>query len=447
MPDWVTGAGLSTKGNRAMRKLMPLLLLLALADFGLVRASRVRTVKLECKSENYGRANCPVGGPVEKARLLKRKSNSPCLEGTSYGFAGAALWVDKGCAGEFEVAYRDEGASGPAWGTVPAEGVLDRTFLECRSESYARSICEVDGTVTDVRLDRRRSNAPCLAGESFGFDGRHIWVAKGCGGRFEVAFRRIPGGGQSPTGDRPWWEGVGAVETRVVDLRCESRNHGRNICVAGGSVTAIRLKRQRSAAACERGDSFGFHEDFVWVDKGCQADFEVTYRFRADSGGPVVGAPPPFKEVERVDFTCKSDNYRRNVCYVPGRMIDARLKRTRSRAPCVLSDSFGYQDDLVWVDKGCEGEFEVTFRVDPLVFKPDWNYSGRGPRTKRVTCGSKNYRLTECGVGGVITGLTLRRTKSRAPCEEGATYGFNLEGVWVTQGCEAEFEVTYVPRP
>ncbi len=431
-----------------MRKFIPLLLLSAPADLGLLWASQVRTVKLECKSENYGTASCPVGGPVEKVRLLKRKSNSPCLEGTSYGFSGTAMWVDKGCAGEFEVAYQDEGASGPGWGTVPAEGILDRTFLECRSESYARSICEVDGTVTDVRLDRRRSNAPCVAGESFGFEGRHMWVAKGCAGRFEVTFRRELGGGPNAPGDRPWWERLGGAEMRVTDLRCQSRDHGRNICVVEGPVTAIRLKRQRSAAVCERGVSFGFHEDFVWVDKGCQADFEVTYRPpRTDWTSSPAVAPPPFKEVERVSFRCKSDNYRRNVCYVPGSIIDARLKQTRSRAPCVSSDSFGYRKDLVWVDKGCEGEFEVTFRVDPLVFKPDWNYSGSGPKRKRVTCASKNYRLNECGVGGVITGLTLRRTKSRAPCEDGATYGFNLEEIWVTQGCEAEFEVTYAPRP
>jgi hypothetical protein len=58
---------------------------------------------------------------------------------------------------------------------------------------------------------------------------------------------------------------------------------------------------------------------------------------------------------------------------------------------------------------------------------------------ERVRCESRDGRTGYCPLdtrGGVV----LVRQHSRAPCIEGHTWGVDRRGVWVTEGCRAEFE-------
>lgn len=59
---------------------------------------------------------------------------------------------------------------------------------------------------------------------------------------------------------------------------------------------------------------------------------------------------------------------------------------------------------------------------------------------ERFRCESNNGRTNHCAVdtrGGVV----LVRQLSRGACIEGRTWGWDRRGVWVTEGCRAEFEV------
>jgi len=40
----------------------------------------------------------------------------------------------------------------------------------------------------------------------------------------------------------------------------------------------------------------------------------------------------------------------------------AQLVRQLSQAPCIEGSTWGVQRDGIWVDRGCEGEFEVLTR-------------------------------------------------------------------------------------
>lgn len=58
---------------------------------------------------------------------------------------------------------------------------------------------------------------------------------------------------------------------------------------------------------------------------------------------------------------------------------------------------------------------------------------------QRFRCESNDGRTNYCNVdtrGGVV----LVRQLSRGPCIEGQTWGWDRRGVWVAQGCRAEFE-------
>ncbi len=59
---------------------------------------------------------------------------------------------------------------------------------------------------------------------------------------------------------------------------------------------------------------------------------------------------------------------------------------------------------------------------------------------KDITCKSENYRYRHCKAD-TSRGVRLKKVKSRAPCIQYQTWGWNRRGIWVDKGCEAEFEL------
>ena len=59
---------------------------------------------------------------------------------------------------------------------------------------------------------------------------------------------------------------------------------------------------------------------------------------------------------------------------------------------------------------------------------------------ERITCESKNYRYHRCNVD-TDNRVKLKQQLSNAPCIEGQTWGYDKKGIWVNQGCAAEFKV------
>ncbi len=62
-----------------------------------------------------------------------------------------------------------------------------------------------------------------------------------------------------------------------------------------------------------------------------------------------------------VTIKCKSNGYKYHECYVDGRIEGAHLKDQLSSSDCNQGDTWGYFDNVVWVDNGCEGKFRVTY--------------------------------------------------------------------------------------
>ena len=64
-----------------------------------------------CASPDYKYRECqlPVNG---RARMTKKKSDAPCVEGRDWGQRGDRVWIDHGCRGNFEVVRSGWGGPG-----------------------------------------------------------------------------------------------------------------------------------------------------------------------------------------------------------------------------------------------------------------------------------------------------------------------------------------------
>lgn len=62
-----------------------------------------RTVSVECSSWGNAYATCAAGGRIQSIQVQRQHSNSPCIQGRTFGIAGNQIWVDRGCRATFLV--------------------------------------------------------------------------------------------------------------------------------------------------------------------------------------------------------------------------------------------------------------------------------------------------------------------------------------------------------
>jgi hypothetical protein len=141
---------------------------------------------------------------------------------------------------------------------------------------------------------------------------------------------------------------------------------------------------------------------------------------------------------------CSSNDGRRVECPADLHGYVVRDVDQSSRTECVVGRNWGYTDRGVWVDDGCR----ATFMFDrsrggdhPRSWgyrEPDYNSSGE----QRVKCESRDGRRNECDVD--LRGYRIAdvREISRADCDIGRNFGYDDKGVWVDEGCRAEFIFT-----
>ena len=77
-----------------------------------------------------------------------------------------------------------------------------------------------------------------------------------------------------------------------------------------------------------------------------------------------------------------------------------------------------------------------------LVLVP--NASAQAVQSTSVVCGSKAGERQVC-TADTSGGVTLVKPLGTAACEIGRTWGYDATGVWVSDGCAAEFSVAAKP--
>ena len=76
--------------------------------------------------------------------------------------------------------------------------------------------------------------------------------------------------------------------------------------------------------------------------------------------------------------------------------------------------------------------------------------TGGRPGGGAINCASRNYQQEFCPTGP-ISGATLVLQRSQAQCIQGQTWGVRSDGIWVSGGCDGDFQVQaggyYAPAP
>lgn len=76
-----------------------------------------------CESHRGQREYCAVKDARGGVEMVRQISPAACVRGTSWGFDGGGIWVDRSCKAEFRVlAYR---GSGPVWFNSGGHGPAD----------------------------------------------------------------------------------------------------------------------------------------------------------------------------------------------------------------------------------------------------------------------------------------------------------------------------------
>jgi len=168
-------------------------------------------------------------------------------------------------------------------------------------------------------------------------------------------------------------------------IRCESVDNRQRYCATGGAYA--RIVRQLSRSSCIEGRSWASDQRGVWVDHGCRAEFELVDRGFAFRGG---------------------SNYRSDPRYDDGRYgrgYDNRAAR-------------GYDP-----------------RYSSQAYSQSYGGGGR-----QIRCESRDFGHQFCRVPGLRAADIVHQI-SKTRCQFNGNWGYNRDGVWVDQGCAAQFVV------
>ena len=130
---------------------------------------------------------------------------------------------------------------------------------------------------------------------------------------------------------------------------------------------------------------------------------------------------------------CESVNNARSDCPAETQ-FGVAIVRQLSEAECVLGKSWGFDEKGVWVSEGCHGQFALGgYRLPPDAVPPT---------ASKVTCESLDGGHKQCSVD-TSRGVGLIRQISGSDCVLNRTWGYDRNGIWVTNGCRAEFAVAH----
>jgi hypothetical protein len=139
-------------------------------------------------------------------------------------------------------------------------------------------------------------------------------------------------------------------------------------------------------------------------------------------------APALFAETIR----CESDRGRRHECSFDG-WGRVELLRQVSRTECIEGRTWGVAGrHAVWVSDGCRADFRIRRERDD-------NRADRYERRSRLVVCESDYNSRHRCDADTQDGVRLSRQISRTNCVLNRTWGYDSRGIWVRDGCRAEF--------
>src|SRR5881394_479586 len=123
---------------------------------------------------------------------------------------------------------------------------------------------------------------------------------------------------------------VAAAAVGQTTVRCESSD-GRYVECRTGMLDTVTLSRTLSDTTCVQGQTWGFRDNAIWVDRGCRADFLVSPSY---AGAAVTTTTNDMLVV------CESINNTRHQCHTKV-LGGVTLVRTLSDNECIRGRSWG----------------------------------------------------------------------------------------------------------
>jgi hypothetical protein len=236
---------------------------------------------------------------------------------------------------------------GFGWGGSNAPESFEFTCAS-KDERYRECQLPIDGR---ARLVKRKSDAPCTEGRSWGQKGDRVWVDRGCRAKFEV----VRGGG-----------GGGGGSGRTVECRSDGGRY-RECEIPRGY--GARLVDDYTSGRCRTPGSWGSRDGVLWVNHGCKGRFELT---RSGGGGGGGGVNPG--QQQRAEVQCRNEAQRQYITVTriaPAEYrgsywfttVDGTLRGQSVRADCRFNPSTNRAELTVRGGGGSGGSAAVAERA------------------------------------------------------------------------------------
>ncbi len=182
--------------------------------------------------------------------------------------------------------------------------------------------------------------------------------------------------------------------------------------------------------------------------------------------GLLIQSTPASAEEKVV--TCESNKNRYHYCEhkISG---EVKLISQTSKTRCREDENWGFDTHGIWVDKGCSGEFRIKSKggnshndhhhtsdsggdtiaaiggaliVGALVGALTSGSDNDSSSDDNIKCASTNSKYTRCEADiRRDERVVMKRQLSNDGCWEDETWGYDRDGIWVDEGCRAEFEI------
>jgi hypothetical protein len=145
-------------------------------------------------------------------------------------------------------------------------------------------------------------------------------------------------------------------------IQCGSSSGQQAECKTKGRAIKVRVLRNLGRKRCRQGKNWGHTDWFIWANKGCRAEFEVTYAGMTPAPPP---RPTPAPKPETRLIACGNSAGAEMTCNPSGTIARVSVLRDQSGGNCKGAGNWGHDRSSIWVKRGCFGMFAVTYEAAP----------------------------------------------------------------------------------
>jgi len=160
-----------------------------------------------------------------------------------------------------------------------------------------------------------------------------------------------------------------------------------------------------------------------------------------------------YNNSQTVTCTTRRNSSTRKYCAADTENATVTLQQQTSSAACTQNQTWGYDDEGIWVSSGCGGVFAVNpANTGYNNGNGDHNGGyGRHHDNGQYATGDVNGQTVRCDSNGYNAdrqycpvdargGVRMAREYSNNVCRQGSNWGYDNGGIWVSNGCSADFQ-------